>query len=162
MNTIEFEGVALNVDFELEDIWVTQGQLAEMYKTTSQNITMHISNIYDAGELESGTTCKKSLHYDSLNREREIKEYNLDMILSLGYRINSGVAQKFRQFSNQLRKKELKQKPLSKAEQALIHAQIMVEQEQRLNRVEFQQQKALKTEKPISEAQKTIAVETMK
>ncbi len=85
-----------------ETVWLTQAQLAELYMTTPQNITMHIKDIYDEQELEISATCKEFLQVQkegSRNVERMRKFYNLDMILSLGYRIKSSVATKFRQWA---------------------------------------------------------------
>ncbi len=134
---VKFEGIELNVDFEAEEIWATQDELGRMYRVTRENITIHINNIYSSGELESGSTCKDSLRSDSLGRTRKIKEYNLDMILSLGYRINSDVAMRFRQFSNELWKRELKPKiepsPLDLAEQMLL---ALKSQDSRISEIE--------------------------
>lgn len=89
----------VNVKFTDEDLWITQNQLAEIYKTTQENISMHIKNIYKDGELQDVSTNKKILLVQKEgNREvkRNIDHYNLDMIIALGYRVQSEVAVRFR------------------------------------------------------------------
>ena len=89
----------VNVKFINEDIWLTQNQLAEIYKTTQENISMHIKNIYKDNELSENSTNKKFLLVQkegSRNVKRNIDHYNLDMIIALGYRVQSDVAVRFR------------------------------------------------------------------
>lgn len=89
----------VNVKFMNEDLWITQNQLAEIYKTTQQNISLHIKSIYRDGELQENSTNKKFLLVQKEgNREvkRNIDHYNLDMIIALGYRVQSDVAVRFR------------------------------------------------------------------
>lgn len=88
----------VDVKFIDEDVWLTKYQLADIYKTTRQNIEQHINNIYEDNEL-SNSTCKKFLQVQKEgNREvkRNIARYNLDMIIALGYRVQSDVAVRFR------------------------------------------------------------------
>ena len=90
----------VSVRFADEDVWLTQNQLAEIYDTTQQNIALHIKNIYADKELSDD----ESTHKDFLlvrqegNRQvqRNIVHYNLDMIIALGYRVQSQVATRFR------------------------------------------------------------------
>ncbi len=85
----------VSVRFSDEDLWLTQEQLAEIYCTTQQNISQHIDNIYKDGELSSMATHKKFLLVrQEGNRQvkRDIAHYNLDMIIALGYRVQSQVA----------------------------------------------------------------------
>lgn len=94
----------VNVTFNDEDIWLTQNQLANIYKTTQENISMHISNIYRDKELPVDSTNKKFLLVQREgNREvkRNIDHYNLDMIIALGYRVQSEVAVIFRIWATQ-------------------------------------------------------------
>lgn len=89
----------VNVTFTDEDIWLTQNQLADIYKTSRENITMHISNIYKDNELPKDSTCKKFLQVQnegSRSVKRNIDHYNLDMIIALGYRVQSEIAVRFR------------------------------------------------------------------
>lgn len=85
----------VNVKFCDEDIWLTQNRIANIYKTTQENISMHIKNIYKDKELESNSTNKKFLlvkKEGSREVKRNIDHYNLDMIIALGYRVQSDVA----------------------------------------------------------------------
>ena len=89
----------ISVRFSDEDLWLTQNQIAEIYKTTKQNISMHINNIYEDKELDVNSTVKKYLTVQTEgNRQvkRNIDHYNLDMIIALGYRVQSQVATRFR------------------------------------------------------------------
>src|SRR5690625_7558316 len=77
---------------EDETVWMTQKALAELYQTTSQNITLHVKNIYDENELSENSTCKNYLQVQVEGRrevKRDKKHYNLEMILSVGYRVRS-------------------------------------------------------------------------
>ena len=92
----------VSVRFADEDLWLTQNQLADIYCTTQQNISQHVDNIYKDGELTIEATNKKFLLVrQEGNRQvkRNIDHYNLDMIISLGYRINSIQATHFRQWA---------------------------------------------------------------
>lgn len=98
--------VKVNVRFADEDVWLTQGQLAEIYDTTQENISMHISNIYKDGELEQNRTYKKFLlvrREGNRNVQRNIDHYSLDMIIALGYRVQSQVATRFRRWATERR-----------------------------------------------------------
>ena len=89
----------VNVKFVDEDIWLTQNQIAEIYKTTQQNISQHINSIYNDKELTTNSTNKKYLLVQkegTRNVKRDIDHYNLDMIIALGYRVQSEVALRFR------------------------------------------------------------------
>lgn len=89
----------VSVRFSNEDIWVTQQQLAEVYDTTQQNISQHIDGIYKDGELVQEATNKKFLLVRTEgNRQvrRNIDHYNLDMIIAVGYRVQSQIATRFR------------------------------------------------------------------
>lgn len=96
--------VKVNVRFADEDVWLTQGQLAEIYDTTQENISMHVSNIYKEGELDQNQTYKKFLlvrKEGNRNVQRNIDHYNLDMIIALGYRVQSQVATRFRRWATE-------------------------------------------------------------
>ena len=95
--------VNVNVRFAEEDVWLTQNQLAEVYCTTQQNIAQHIANIYNDLELDEATNKKFLLVRQEGNREvqRAIDHYNLDMIIALGYRVQSPVAVRFRRWATQ-------------------------------------------------------------
>ena len=94
----------VSVRFADEDLWLTQNQLAEIYCTTKQNISQHIEHILIDGELEENRTVKDFLTVrQEGNRQvqRNIAHYNLDMIIALGYRVQSQVATRFRRWATQ-------------------------------------------------------------
>ena len=93
----------VSVRFAEEDLWLTQNQLSEIYCTTQQNIAQHISNIYKDGELTEATHKKFLLVQIEGSRQvkRNIDHYNLDMIIALGYRVQSQVATRFRRWATQ-------------------------------------------------------------
>ena len=89
----------VNVKIIEDDIWLTQNQIADIYKTTQENISIHIKNIYKDNELNLDSTNKKFLLVQkegTRNVKRNIDHYNLDMIIALGYRVQSDVAVRFR------------------------------------------------------------------
>ena len=94
----------IEVKFTGETVWLSQQQMADLYQTTRPNIVQHIRNIYADGELEEQATCKKFLQVrQEGNRQvtREMPFYNLDMIISLGYRIRSVIATHFRRWATE-------------------------------------------------------------
>lgn len=94
----------IEVKFTGETVWLSQQQMAELYQTTRPNIVQHIKNIYADGELDELVTCKNFLQVrQEGNRQvqREIPFYNLDMIISLGYRIRSVIATHFRRWATE-------------------------------------------------------------
>ena len=94
----------ISVRFADEDLWLTQKQLAEIYDTTQENISLHVSNIYADGELDEDRTYKKFLLVQTEGKRqvrRNIDHYNLDMIIALGYRIQSRIATRFRRWATQ-------------------------------------------------------------
>ena len=97
----------LDVRFQDETVWLTQKMMAELFQTSVPNINMHLKNIFEEGELEENRTIKEFLIVQQEgNREVKRKQvfYNLDAIISVGYRIKSHVATKFRQWAtSQLR-----------------------------------------------------------
>lgn len=97
-------GVQIEIKFEDETVWATQKQIAEIFQTTPQNITLHLKKIYAIGEVEMISTCKEYLQVQIEGKrsvERKQTFYNLDAILSVGYRINSIRGTQFRQWATQ-------------------------------------------------------------
>ncbi|MGI6636540.1 MAG: virulence RhuM family protein [Christensenellales bacterium] len=94
----------VSVRFSNEDIWVTQQQLAEIYDTTQQNISQHIDGIYKDGELMLEATNKKFLLVRTEGKrqvKRNIDHYNLDIIIAIGYRVQSQIATRFRRWATE-------------------------------------------------------------
>ena len=94
----------VNVRFSDEDVWLKQAQLAEICDTTQENISMHIKNIYKDAELQEDQTYKDFLFVrqeGKRNVQRNIAHYNLDVIIALGYRVQSQVATRFRRWATE-------------------------------------------------------------
>jgi len=92
----------IDVFFEKETVWLNQNQISELFQTTKQNVSLHINNIYKENELDKISTVKDFLTVQGEGKrevKRNVKHYNLDMIISVGYRIKSGIATKFRQWA---------------------------------------------------------------
>ena len=96
--------ISLEVSLSHDTVWLTQAQIAELFSVSPQNITMHLKKIYAEQELTEDSTCKDFLQVQ-FEGEREVsrtrKHYNLDAIISVGYRINSGRATQFRIWATQ-------------------------------------------------------------
>lgn len=101
----------INVKFEDETVWLTQAQLVELYQSSKANISEHIKHIFEEGELTEESTVRK-FRTVQIEGEREVSReqtfYNLDMIISLGYRVKSAVATQFRRWASDLIKEYLK------------------------------------------------------
>lgn len=100
----------INVTLENDTVWLTQAQMADLFQTTPQNITMHIANVYKEGELPPDSTCKEFLQVQNeggRNIERQRKFYNLDVIISVGYRVKSLRGTQFRIWANKVLKEYL-------------------------------------------------------
>ena len=94
----------ISVRFSDEDLWLTQNQIAEIYDTTQQNVSQHIDGILRDGELQAEATYKKFLLIQTEGKrqvKREVSHYNLDMIIAIGYRVQSQIATRFRQWATQ-------------------------------------------------------------
>ena len=94
----------IDVRLEGETLWLNQAGLAKLYQTTIPNINIHIKNIYDERELSQEATIKDYLIVQTEGGRqvsRQVKHYNLDMIISVGYRIKSHIATRFRQWATQ-------------------------------------------------------------
>ena len=100
--------VKLEVRLENETVWLTQQQIADLFGTKRPAITKHLANIYKSGELEENSTCSILEHMGNDGTQRyTTKYYNLDAILSVGYRVNSKNATLFRQWANKVLKEYL-------------------------------------------------------
>ena len=92
----------IDVRFHDETVWLSQQLMAELFQTSQQNISFHIQNVYEEGELIYGATHKKYLLVQKEGKRqvrRNVEFYNLDMIISVGYRIKSMIAMHFRQWA---------------------------------------------------------------
>ena len=101
------ETVRLEVRLEDDTVWLTQAQMAELFRATKQNISLHIKNVYEEGELSENATVKE---YLTVRKEgnrmvrRRVRGYNLDVIISVGYRVKSLQGTRFRQWANRVLK----------------------------------------------------------
>ena len=128
--------ISLDTKLEYETIWLTQDMMAKLFETTPQNITMHIKNIYDDEELEQNSTCKDFLQVRNEGKRtvsRRLTHYNLDMILSVGYRIKSKTAVQFRKWATNILKEYLikgyaiNQKAIKEQQEKLTSLQQIIE-----------------------------------
>jgi hypothetical protein len=88
----------IDVKFEDETVWLTQAQLCELYQTSKSNISEHIKHIFEEGELEETSVVRKFRTTASDGKKYNTIHYNLDMIISLGYRVKSKIATNFRRW----------------------------------------------------------------
>ncbi|MFB7305314.1 virulence RhuM family protein [Heyndrickxia sporothermodurans] len=94
----------IQVRLEGETVWMTQKAMAELFQTSPQNITLHIKNIYEEGELLEESTCKNYLQVQNEGErevKRRVKHYNLEMIIAVGYRVRSHRGTQFRQWATE-------------------------------------------------------------
>ena len=98
----------INVKFEDETVWLTQAQLVELYQTSKSNISEHIKHIFEEHELDENSVVRNFRTTASDGKTYNTKFYNLDMIISLGYRVKSIVATQFRRWATELIKEYLK------------------------------------------------------
>ena len=104
--------VRVDVRLDHETVWLTQRQMSELFETTSENVLMHLSNIFKNDELEEMATTKDFLVVQSEGKRhvrRSLKHYNLDAIISVGYRVNSRRGVRFRQWATRVLREHLVQ-----------------------------------------------------
>jgi prophage maintenance system killer protein len=101
---------AINVTLEKETVWLTQNQMVELFQSSKQNVSLHIKNIYEEGELEKDATVKEYLTVQTEGKrsvKRTVDQYSLDVIISVGYRIKSLRGTQFRIWANKVLKEYL-------------------------------------------------------
>ena len=103
------DSIRLEVKLDQDTVWLTQAQMTELFRTTRNNITMHIRNIFKEKELDENSVCKESLHTAADGKRYRTKIYNLDVIISVGYRVKSPIGTRFRQWANAVIKQYLLQ-----------------------------------------------------
>ncbi|WP_157429233.1 RhuM family protein [Aequorivita sublithincola] len=102
--------IQVDVEFDGETVWLTQNQLSQLFEQTKQNISLHINNCFNEGELNRDATVKESLTVrkeGERNVKRKIEHYNLDVIISVGYRVKSQRGTQFRIWANSILKQYL-------------------------------------------------------
>ena len=103
---------SINVTVEQDNVWLSQRQMGELFETSPENVLMHLQNIYRENELGEEATAKNFLVVQtegSRQVRRQVKHYNLDAIISVGYRVNSKKGVQFRQWSTGVLKQHLLQ-----------------------------------------------------
>ena len=99
--------VKLEVRLEDETVWLTQAQMAELFQTSKQNVSLHTNNIFKEKELSPDSVVKDSLTTAADGKKYRVKYYNLDVIISVGYRVKSIRGTQFRQWANKVLKEYL-------------------------------------------------------
>ncbi len=97
-----YHSIKITVRFENDSVWLSQQQLAILFEQTKQNISLHINNCFLEGELDKSSTVKEFLTVQTEGKRqvmRDIAHYNLDLIISVGYRVKSKVGTQFRQWA---------------------------------------------------------------
>ena len=99
----EYDNINVEVILQNENVWLNIASLTKLFKIDRTGITRHINNIYKDEELEENSTCAKIAHMGNNNKQKYVtKYYNLDMIISIGFRVNSKTAIKFRTWANKI------------------------------------------------------------
>ena len=100
----------INVRMENETVWLTQAQMVELFQTTKQNVSLHVGNVFKEGELEENSTVKEYLTIQKEGKRevnRKVKYYNLDVIISVGYRVKNKRGTAFRIWARNILKEYL-------------------------------------------------------
>jgi hypothetical protein len=105
--TSEIESQPIDVLIENETVWLTQLQMVLLFQSTKQNISLHIANIFKEGELEENSVVKEYLTTATDGKKYKTKLYNLDVIISVGYRVKSKAGTRFRIWANKILKSYL-------------------------------------------------------
>ena len=130
--------IDVNVSPEEDTVWLTQSDMALLFNTTIQNISMHITNIYKEKELEKNSTFKNFLNVQmegDRKINRTIKLYNLDIILSVGYRIKSPRGNEFRKWANNILKQYLMKGYVINTKRCLEHSDILIKLNDDMNMI---------------------------
>ena len=99
----------IEVRLEAESVWLTQAQMVDLFEKTKQNISLHIRNLFKEGELEEGSVVKDSLTTAADGKQYKTRYYNLDVIISVGYRVKSQRGVHFRQWATRVLREHLTQ-----------------------------------------------------
>ena len=145
------ENIRLEVRLDKETVWLTQQQIADLFGVKQPAISKHIANIYKSGELDENSTYSILEYMGNDGKQLyTVRAYNLDMILSVGYRVNSIHATRFRQWANAVLKKYL-------LEGYSINQQLLALQRQVDSRFEKQSERILMVENELQKHQEKIA-----
>ena len=142
------DNIRLEVRLQDETVWLTQQQMAELFNTTRNNITLHIGNIFKEGELEVNSVRKESLLTAADGKKYRTKFYNLDVIISVGYRVKSQVGTRFRQWALAVLKDYL-------LRGYAVHQQVMALQQINL-RIDAQNDRIARIESALEQQQQQL------
>ena len=142
------DNIRLEVRLQDETVWLTQQQMAELFNTTRNNITLHIGNIFKEGELEVNSVRKESLLTAADGKNYRTKYYNLDVIISVGYRVKSPIGTRFRQWANAVLKDYL-------LRGYAVHQQVMALQQINL-RIDAQNDRIARIEGTLDQQQQQL------
>ena len=111
----------VTIQFDGDTMWLTQRQIAAIFNTGAENVRLHIRNIYAEGELDEESTSKKNLEVVENRPNYRVTVYNLDVVISVGYRVSSKVATEFRKWATQvIKERVVEAHGLNRDEQRLI------------------------------------------
>ena len=122
------ETVRLDVRFDNETVWMPQPQIAELFVCSLENVRLHLKNIYASGELDKAATSKESLEVRQEGNRRVTRRftyYNLDAVISIGYRVNSIIGVKFRQWATKIIKERMLAGAVQSAQFAAIDRRLL-------------------------------------
>ncbi len=142
------DNVRLEVRLQDDTVWLTQQQMTELFKTTKQNVSLHINNIFREGELTQNSVVKESLTTAVDGKNYRTKYYNLDVIISVGYRVKSPVGTRFRQWANAILKDYL-------LRGYAVHQQVMALQQINL-RIDAQNDRIARIEGALDQQQQQL------
>ena len=142
------DNVRLEVRLQDDTVWLTQQQMAELFKSTKQNISLHVNNIFREGELAKNSVVKECLTTASDGKNYRTKYYNLDVIISVGYRVKSSVGTRFRQWANAVLKDYL-------LRGYAVHQQVMALQQINL-RIDAQNDRITRIEDALDQQQQQL------
>ena len=142
------DNVRLEVRLQDDTVWLTQQQMTELFKTTKQNVSLHINNIFREGELTQNSVVKESLTTAGDGKNYRTKYYNLDVIISVGYRVKSPVGTRFRQWANGVLKDYL-------LRGYAVHQQVMALQQINL-RIDAQNDRIARIEGALDQQQQQL------
>ena len=140
----------IEVRVENETVWLTQAQMAELFNSTRNNVTLHIKNIFQENELDAKSVCKDSLLTANDGKKYRTKIYNLDVIISVGYRVKSIQGTRFRQWANQVLKEHML-KGFSVNQRLISHENKLENHDSRITNLEKQVDFFVKANLPPSE-----------
>ena len=122
------ETIRLDVRFDNETVWMPQPQIAELFVCSLENVRLHLKNIYASGELDKAATSKESLEVRQEGNRRVTRRftyYNLDAVISIGYRVNSIIGVKFRQWATKIIKERMLVGAVQSAQFAAIDRRLL-------------------------------------